>query len=62
MKGFINSGVIKVQYMCSDLTNFLEPFIWSRASPGTWAGLLCRDLTSTKNSIALFIMFYLVFI
>ena len=25
MKGFINSGVIKVQYMCSDLTNFLEP-------------------------------------
>ena len=37
-------------------------FICRRASPGTWAGPLCRDLTFTKNSIALLIMFYLLFI
>ena len=37
-------------------------FIWSRASPGTGAGPLCRDLTFTKNSTALLIMFYFVFI
>ena len=34
-------------------------FIWSWASPGTPAGPPCPDLTSTKNSIALLIMFYL---
>ena len=33
-------------------------FIWSR----TRAGPLCRDLTFTKNSTALLIMFYFVFI
>ena len=36
-------------------------FIWSRASPGTRAGPLCRDLAFTKNSTAL-LMFYFVFI
>ena len=34
-------------------------FIWCWASPGTPAGWPCPDLTSTKNSIALLIMFYL---
>ena len=37
-------------------------FIWRQSSPGTRAGPLCRDLTFTKNSIALLIMFYLLFI
>ena len=37
-------------------------FIFRRASPGTRAGPLCRNLTFTKNSIALLIMFYLLFI